>query len=448
VVFASDNAIIHGLPVQWPLGTNLLDTFFWWAPVALWLGVIVRVAGRVLRRTALSIFDWVMVAAALDDVLYFLKAVQRADSAHVVQSFEAALPLLFLWSIASLDWVDGWIRRAAVSWAGRRSATHPVVGSLRHPASVAALAVVALMAPLSAATLQAVPAHFHPSSPVVASPVPRLGYVLPGAVDTSEIANLATVLDTYAGPTAPIMDFANEPGITYYLLNRVPATRFTHIDEAGTLASQNEAIAQIRASRPPVVVFAAMDFGSTTFDGLPTMVRQYAISTYLLNHYRPLANVQGQLLLLRDDLAAHPKPLPVLNPPAQTTNLYFSSFGCDLHDIPNFLSVPSDLGTQPHVTASFEPTGYQGVWKVELPPGLNLAYLVLQTAAPLGTSAFAFSNQVGAPPSNLVEFNALPRSGHTLKVDVGGCLQWHGYQSSSLFLSASTPTPPTLRLVR
>jgi hypothetical protein len=448
VVFASDNAIIHGLPVQWPLGTNLLYTFFLWAPVPLWLFVIVRMVAKLLRRSGLSILDWVMVAAALDDVLYFIKVVQRADGAHVVQCFEATLPLLFLWAIVSLEWVDGWVRRAFVSLAGRRPG---LASSLRHPVSVAALAAVAIVAPFSAATLQAVPAHFHPTSPVAASGLPRLGYVLPGTVDASEIVNLAIVLDRYAGPFAPIMDFANEPGIVYYLLNRVPATRFTHIDEAGTLASQRQAIAQIRTSRPPVVVFSAVDFGSTLFDGLPTMVRQYAISTYLLDHYRPLANVQGQLLLLRDDLAAHPAPMPVLDPPARTTNLYFSSFGCNLHDIPNFLTEPSDLGTRPGVTATFAPTSVPGTWRVVLPPGLNLAsypYLQVRSAAPLGHSAFAFSNAVGAPPSNLVQFSAVPRSGHRLDVDVGDCLQWHGYQSSSLYLTVTTPTPPTLRLVR
>ena len=173
---------------------------------------------------------------------------------------------------------------------------------------------------------------------------------MPGSVDIGQIQALASVLDRYAGRNGAVFDYTNEPGILYYLLNRVPGTRFYHTDVVQTQGAQNQVISDLSLSRAAIVVFDDTSFGLPAgYDAIPQSIRSYSLSEYLLRHYRPLLDVQGQLILLRDDLFATAAPPP---PGDSTTDLYFDTPACTFGDTPNFFSVPSQVATQQGVAVS------------------------------------------------------------------------------------------------
>jgi len=208
-------------------------------------------------------------------------------------------------------------------------------------------ATVAMPASLSQ-SFAAAASGFHAVAPEPPPSEPlRLGYVTPGAVDTAQINELGRILDRYAGKTAPVFDFTNELGITYYLLNRVPGTRSFVPAIVQTKRAQQETISDLQTSRPPVVIYYDPTFGLPNYDGIPQSVRAYDVGQYILDHYQPFIDLQGQLLMLRNDLVSTAPPLPALPAGSSTSDLYFSAPACTLGDIPNFFADPSDLGTRP-----------------------------------------------------------------------------------------------------
>jgi hypothetical protein len=72
-----------------------------------------------------------------------------------------------------------------------------------------------------------------------------------------------------------------------------------------------------------------------------------------------------------------------------------------------------------------------------IPAGLNIArfqLLTLHADGSIGTAAITISDSAAASASHDITASALPSSGRTLSVRVGSCLQWHGYQSRSLYV--------------
>ncbi len=437
--FSTDNALSKGLPVQWVLHTDLLSTFSFFAPMVLWLMTIGRTAAKVVRRSPWSSMDWTMVAAATMAILYFPKVVQRADAGHAAQVLDVCIPLLFLWGIELLGVLDRGLHRLAGAYASSLNPAGRAMRSTRFAATVGAMVVV-LALTTSISTVGAIPGRFHPIAPQEPPSTPRLGYTVPGAVDTNLINDLGTIIDRYAGLHAPVMDFSNQLGIIYYALDRTPSTRYYHIDEAATAGSQRTAIDEIRHSNPPVVVFSSTVFGLSVFDYMPMMVRDYAVSEYLLNHYRPLVSIESELILVRNDLARHQKPLPSLSMTAVKNDLYFNSYPCDFGESFNFFITPGDLGSLPRVSAQLVATGAPGVSKLVFPPGtdlLNYRWVDLRSDISLGNSAFIISDAVPAQPSHSIDVESLPASGRQMDALVSGCIQWHGYHPSSLYLTTN-----------
>jgi hypothetical protein len=201
---------------------------------------------------------------------------------------------------------------------------------------------MALLAPQSLSTWANLPADFHASSPTEPPAGLPLGYTNPGALDTTQLEDLATVLNRYAGPTAPVFDFTNEPGVTYFLLNRVPAAPFYHIGAAQTVAAQQLEVSALKRSSPPVVIFNDVTFGLPDYDGISSMEREFLVSQYILDNYQPILDVQGQLIMLRDDLVSTAPAAPALKVPPITTGLYFADvMGCDWGGIPDFFDPPA-----------------------------------------------------------------------------------------------------------
>ena len=144
--FSSDNAIAKGLPVQWVLHRDLRDTFYFFAPMALWLLTFGRVATKCVRRSSWSARDWTMVAAATIAILDYLKVIQRADAGHAAQVFVACVPLLILWGIETLEFLDRAVLRVVRARASKELTARWELRSLRLPVTIGAVMVVALSA--------------------------------------------------------------------------------------------------------------------------------------------------------------------------------------------------------------------------------------------------------------------------------------------------------------
>jgi hypothetical protein len=447
--FSSDHAVSNGLPVQWNLRTDPLTTFFFVTPMVLWLMTVWRAVAKVVRRTVWAARDWTMVSAATVAIFYYPKVVERADASHVREVFSACVPLVFLWGIESVSLLDTWGRRllrAAVRHAHRSAGAF--AGHV-YPASALAVTVILVLASVPFSRLPDTPASFHVTAPEGPAVLPRLGYTEPGTVDTMLIQNLGRVLERYAGPDAPVMDFTNQLGIIYYLLNRIPATRYFHIEEAFTLGQQKVAIGDIQRSNPPVVVYSSENFGLPIFDGIPMMVKEYAVSEYLLNHYRPIVDFGGELILVRDDLARRPKPLPTLTLPYATSGLYNFSYECDFGDLFSFYPVPSNLASDRPLKARLYFTAVTNTYKAVLPSGTDLRdyrWIEINASRPIGRAAFALSDSVGAQPNHLIVISTLSSTGTSIHALVSGCLQWHGYSTDSLYLTGTVPRGTTFTL--
>ena len=99
---------------------------------------------------------------------------------------------------------------------------------------------------------------------------------------------------------------------------------------------------ELQRSKPKVVVFNDQTNGLPEWDGIANMVRHYDVSQYILDHYSPLVDIDGQLIMLRSDLMAAASPLPQLSGTSLTSGLYFDAPACDWGDVPNFLRVPGE----------------------------------------------------------------------------------------------------------
>jgi hypothetical protein len=278
----------------------------------------------------------VTVAAAGFVALYVEKAVARCDTIHVWQVFGASLPLVLLWSSRLLI---GAARRLGAWWhrqdAGLIRFARPVTAVL-----VPALAVgIVFAGPLRNADRQ------HYLAGVDQASFDRLGYAAPGAVDTGLLRDLDTAIRAYAGDDGPVFDMTNSPGYLYFVLGRVPGTRFVHVSMAIPEFAQRLLIDELKAVRPPVVIYDADSIGMPTWDGITNNVRHYEVSEYVLRGWTPVLRTHGILVMARNDLATS-KPAPALTTPAQTDDLYFNGPTCDWGATPNYLPVPeSDRAT-------------------------------------------------------------------------------------------------------
>jgi hypothetical protein len=335
VVFAQGHNLEGSFPISWKLiGISLAD-FMWLTPTALWLLTIWWAVCKLRLRRPWKSSDWVMIAAALMSVIYFPKAIDRADVGHVSEAFCITILLLILWLIEFFDTADRAVESALVrllSSNGRVRVVHIATG----------VAFVALIwstesLPVTTRSVAArIPGDFHSTMSIRdVSTLPRLGYTVPDTVDTGQIMALQSVLNQYAGKNDPVFDYANEPGVLYYLLNRVPGTRYFYSAVTQTASAQKQEVDDLRKSRPPVVIFSDTTFGLLDYDGIPQSLRSFDVTYYLLQNYRPILNVQGQLVMLRNDL-----PGPT-SPDEGGNSLYFDTPTCNFGDMANFSSMPN-----------------------------------------------------------------------------------------------------------
>ena len=340
---------------QWSLTGNVLITIEFALPIALFLLTVCKVVTKLRRRTPWRSIEWVLVASSTPVILFYQVVLDRMDGGHVNEVFQTLIPFVVLWAFEFVRLGDDLVFRAS-NWLVRRwraTARFPITV----PVTFLSVIAIALGSPTSLTSWKSIPADFHPAVPVAAPSGLPLGYTVPGTVDTAQIDDLGKVLDRYAGPSGPVFDFTNEMGVTYFLLNRVPGARFYHVESAQTARAQILEVGDLERSRPRVVIFNDVTFGIPNYDGIWSMERNYLVSQYILDHYRPLLATHDQLILLRDDLFARAQPLPRLSAPPVTTGLYFDMPSCNWGDVPDFLIHPAASTEGRGLTLQAQPEG-------------------------------------------------------------------------------------------
>ena len=310
-------------------------------PVALWLLTVAKVVVKLLNRASWRPLEWVLVASSTPVVLFYQVVLDRMDYGHVGEVFQTLVPFVLLWAMEIVRFADANVARALA--ALRRHWSFAAYVRVGVPVALLGIVAIAVAAPSTPVSWKNVPASFHVVVPTEAPSSLPLGYTQPGAVDIAQITDLGKVLNRYAGKNSPVFDFTNEMGITYFLLDRVPGARFYHVESAQTAQAQNLEVSDLQHSRPPVVIFNDTSYGLPDYDGIWSMERNYIVSQYILDNYRPLLDTHGQLVMLRNDLMRQARPLPRLSQPPVTTGLYFDPNvpECDWGDVPDFLNHPS-----------------------------------------------------------------------------------------------------------
>jgi hypothetical protein len=340
-----------------PRGISLTE----WTMLAVDTGCVLltvwAIAVKVASRADWEARDWVAVAAAAFVALYQEKALGRFEPVHTWQVFGAGLPLVLLCSWRLFEGLD----RLIVAWWRGRDAR-----LIRFAQPVTAVLVPAIALGL----IYAGPLHTaggqHHVSGVAEGSVARLGYVAPGVIDTGLLRDLDTSIRAYAGDDGPVFDMTNSLGYLYFVLGRAPGTRFTHVDMAISKYAQRLLINELKAARPPVVIYDATSIGMPVWDGIIGDVRHYEVSEYVLRGWTPVLRTHGVLVMARNDLLAS-RSVPALTTSPQTIDLYFSGPSCDWGATPNYLPIPdSDRATTLPVRSSIQRTvvNYSG-WAVD-----------------------------------------------------------------------------------
>jgi hypothetical protein len=276
-----------------------------------------------------------------------------------------------------------------------------------------------------------------------------LGYAAPKAIAPGLLADLRSVLDTYAPKEAPFFDMTNSPGYFYFMLEKRPAAPFTNISQAIPESSQQMLIGDLRKTRPRLVAFNSSSIGLPEWDGVENEVRHFEVSQYVLDGWKPLLVTQGVLFLLRDDLLSHRPPVPHVSPAPVTTDLYNSQPECNWGDSANFLEsdpagrsvtvqarrVTTLGGATPTRVIEFRVPGRTPLWRYEL--------ATFGAARQIGTSTLTLSDAASAPSTAEIAAGVLPVTGSRLAVRVGSCLQWHGYRRHTLYVEEQGGAPIT-----
>jgi hypothetical protein len=319
-------------------------------PVAALLISFLYAVARLRLRRPFYTEDWVMLAAAIFLLTYYPKFLARMDTGHVYQPFVAGLPLFFYIAYRLIAAGEGEIRKRWPRSPVQRVTTHPL-----------SLALVVLVAVLSWNTIHTrvgqAPAYYRPA---VTGPPPldRVGYTQ--VFPTTAYRDLKRVVDAYLGPNERLYDFSNTPLLFFYLMNRFPSIRYFHVSLTYSTELQADVIRRLSKARPKLIVF---DNDSTPFialsnwDGIPNMVRSYAISQWILDRYRPLLWSHGITIYARRDMPPPSKVGLHLSTPPVTRGVAYSVQPCTWGDAPNFLSSPPEpsggaQGVGAHVRAA------------------------------------------------------------------------------------------------
>ena len=403
------------------------------APVVAVLVVYAFVVIRVRRRRPFAYQDWLMVAMGLFTMLYFAKFLSRADPHHLGQSFAAAVPLLFYLVYRGVTYGEALLATHAhglgLVWLPRR-----------HTLTVPLLIVLLATAPEPLYdVIDAAPRHF--SAQAARKPeVAGIGYARYGENDTAVLASLDEALESLVEPGDTVFDFSNTPGVVHYLLGLPPSTRYYHVSFAIRERSQSDLVRELRSSPAGAVVLASERmFGNLpAWDGVTNQVRHYDVSEHLLDDYVPVQAVKGFVLMV-----------PRASGRAGERALYFRSDSCDWGFVPNFLAETPAANAR-SVRLRMERSGDGLRFAVTLPPdAADYGWLEVRTGAPLADGRFELTDRPGGDSKRSIAFSTLDRSGTTLRVKVGACSQWRGYDPGVVYLTSDVAQDvDRIRLIR
>jgi hypothetical protein len=435
----------HDLEGALPISfTPVTQQFVYWvlAPGAAALLVVGILAIRVRRRLALRTNDFLMIAAAIFAILYYAgEFLGRADLPHAALGYAGAIPLVMLCAWEAAMWLNGWVRtRLRGSDAG----------GLRWPLFY----VVAVIAGITTTTsipslMAAAPADFRATAatePWLSS----MGYVSDNEEQLTD--DLGTFLSAFLKPGQEIYDFSNQPGLYFYTLYYRPASRHFFTVTDSNQASQEETIADLEANRPEFAVLYGTAPGSlSVYDGIPNAVRDYDTSQYLLDHYRPFADVDGQIIYVRDDA---PVTIPAslqaeLGPALNVTDIPFQYPDCGWGYIPEFLTVRPPAGESGVVVGGGSAPAID--WALSEPSGQSWAdyhWIQLTIASHSPGASFILSDQEVAGENHDITFQTLPGGQVSYTFPIGACPQWHGYTLPTLSLSISGSAPVTVTQIK
>ncbi len=429
--FAPDHILTGGLPHLPLTGKYLMELL---VPIIAMLVAFFLVVAKLWLRARLTTLDWLLIAAAILEFLYYPKFLDRADF-HVDAVFATCVPLLIVLIGEAADL--GLPPLARLFQRRRRLGTALALAAL--------VAVVALLFPIAVnpAVTQA-PVSYR----TTVSSEPRfaaLGYATANALDPTLVGDVSTLLHAYLPAGGHVFDFSNEPAFLYYVLDFRPSTAYYQVSIAMREVIQKDLISQLKADHPLFVLFTQKQLGIPGWDGIPNMVRHYDVSQYILSHYRPFADVHGQIVYVLDT-ATVPDPsslhLP-LSAPLVTTGLEFLGSSCDWRDAPNFLSVrpaPPSPGASP-VAVAVRRTGPTSL-QLTLPAGHRWAdyrWIELDAATKFTTSQMTIADRPSTPTENrAITFSTLPTGPTAYRFPIGACSQWPGYGSEPLQLTMST----------
>ncbi len=93
----------------------------------------------------------------------------------------------------------------------------------------------------------------------------------------------------------PIFDFSNQ-GAYYFFADRPSATRYFQIVHAADGSMQREVVADLEKKKPKIVIFQTNGMYDN-IDHIPMSDRLPIIAEYLHEHYEPVENIRGTILL-------------------------------------------------------------------------------------------------------------------------------------------------------
>ncbi|HEV7677217.1 MAG TPA: hypothetical protein VGQ42_01455 [Candidatus Dormibacteraeota bacterium] len=432
--FLPNHELAGGLPYHpWTPTAGVIVA----APVAGWLASVAYIAARLVRRAGLRPVDCALLAAALMTMLFYGKFVARADESHMVEVLAMTLPMFILLGWLSVRGVDGLVHRAmyAALRSGRR---WPLAFS--YASVIAILIATATAARPLTSLVKGAADRFQMTAGQEPSIAPA-GFSTVPATTPTVIRDLRRLVDTYATPGHGVFDMSNEPELIHYLMALDPPNRFFHISMAMDEVAQRDLVAELTARPPALVVFNSdARFGLPAWDGISNQVRHHIVAAWILDHYTPLADVDGQLVMVGNDVSgASPQP----------ADLYAQSGACDWGDIPTFLSTAPGGGEMAAATTAWTGPAH-GTVQIELPAGhrwTDYRWIEVDAAQGFGNAAFTLS-QGQSDDGHAIRFGTLQRSPAHYLVHVGACGQWHGFGSAPLVLTSNgTETLSAVRLL-
>lgn len=329
----------HTLDGAIPPGGSLSDFHFYFLAIAPLAALLISfgyaVAQLRLRRPFRN-EEWVLAVVAIFVFFYYSKFLARMDD-HVYQPFVQALPLMLYILFRVVTSIEAAIRK--------RWAEGTALAWVAHPVSLVLVLAIGLTSAGWRDRVNDASARY--SAPVPEQPAfQKVGYV--SGFDAVAYRDLRRVVDTYLDPGDRLFDLTAEPGLFFYLMDREPSTRYILTNSiTDTAELQGDVIDRLRESRPKLIVFDNVSptfFGLSNYDGTPSMVRQYLVSQWILDRYRPLITTHGHTFYARRDLPSPDLAKLDMTEKPIVEGVEFESHACTWGYSPSFLSGPGTPG--------------------------------------------------------------------------------------------------------